>query len=247
MRAKSNHVLQIIVIIGAPFALAFGLPMSAAPSSVNSIFNSLVLFSFLLGFYLNRALERRKQVTNSVEVELARLRRIWNIAHSLDDPQFREKISPALREFHQAVGADLPKYKNTLETYRVVSEMVYRYAPATRRDEQLWGDLLTTTREIALERRPLERALETRLTRRAWAVFGFIGLSVVALLLLNRGHDGLTRLSVALTVAGIFAAIDLLYRTDRMSQVEIERLQNLYLHNLPQADELFAQRTSLTR
>lgn len=233
MRLQFGDAIRVCAFLGTPFALSFGLPLVDGPSSTSSIFNSLLLFSFLLGFFLNRSLERRRQIVNSIEIELARLRRIWNITHAMTDVSLRDKLTPFLQTYHEKVAKDLLAYKDTLDAYRDVSLTVYGYEPTVRRDEMLWSDLLSTTRDLALERRPLERALETNLAGRAWAAVGFMAFSAIGLLLVNRGQPGLTRFSVGLTIAGILAALDLLHRLDRLSPKFIGHLQDLYRQNVP--------------
>jgi len=225
---------RIAAFMAVAFALSYGLPLGAHADSSSSVFNALLLFSFLSGFFINRALERRKRLRTAVEVELTRLRRLYNISASLDDRAWGSRLHRALLGYHRHVGADLMAYAKARDEYRELAMTVYRFAPATERDRALWHDMLQTTRDIALERRPLERSLAGGLQAQGWAVYLTIAGSAGVLMLLNRGH-GFTAFSVGLTLAGLMAVADLLYRTDRLARPEIGKLEETYRVNVPDA------------
>lgn len=231
MRLKLSDLIRLGLIVTFSFALSYGLPPVGTAKSVTSVFNMLLLFSFLIGFFINRALERRKTVVNGIEVELSRLRRIFNLSKRVSQRDWAAPVREALRKYHAQVAKDLFAYAAALEDYRVVASMVYDYAPATDKDRIVFADLLQTTRDIALERRPLERSLDSKIPGYGWAVTVLIVVGVVSLLLMNRG-DGLTDFSVGATLAGLFAVLDLLYRTDRFSPEEVDRFQRLYRDNV---------------
>ena len=233
MRFRLADLYRLAGITLCSFFLAYRFPPIGGASSVTSIFNNLLLFSFLIGFSINRALERRKTIYNGIEIELSRLRRVYNFCDRVSDQDWGRKMHQALLTYHHQVGEDLFAYKKALDDYRVITKLVYGFEPRTRKDEILFADLLHVTRDIALERRPLERALGSRLWGYSWAVMLIIIASVFALLLANRGQ-GMTHWSVGLTMTGILAVMDLLRSTDRLSKEEIERLQRLYRENVPE-------------
>ena len=232
MRLRLSDVARFALLAGLAFALAYGLPRFGGSSSVTSVYNMLLLFSFLVGFFINRALERRKAIWNGAEVELSRLRRIYNFCGCVSDAEWGKRLHQALVKYHLQVGADLFAYPEALDDYRAVAQMIYHYEPKTARDAIVFNDLLETTRDIALERRPLERSLDNRLPAQSWMVIGFIVAAVFVLLLMNRGQ-GMTAFSVSLTMTGILAVLDLLWRTDAISKEEVASLQRLYRDNVP--------------
>ena len=231
MRLKTSDLIRLAVIAAASFALSYGLPPVGTGKSVTSVFNMMFLFSFLMGFFINRALERRKTVVNGIEVELSRLRRIFNLSKRVSRPDWAPPMHAALKKYHAQVARDLFAYPEALEDYRVVASMVYDYVPADEKDKIVFADLLQTTRDIALERRPLERSLDSRIPGYGWAVTVLILVGLGLLLLMNRG-DGLTDFSVGATLTGLLAVIDLLYRTDRFAPEEVDRFQALYRDNV---------------
>jgi hypothetical protein len=234
MKDALRAAARIAVFLAVAFAFSFGLPTYAGPSSASSVFNTLLLFSFLAGFFINRALERRKTLRTSVETELSRLRRLYNFSVSVDDRAWGVELHKRLAAYHHRLGGDLFAYRHGRDDYRLVTQWVYTFAPKTERDGILFHDLLSTTRDIGLERRPLERSLDGGLTAQAWAVFLMIAGSVVALVLLNRGN-GMTEFSAGLTAAGILAVVDLMRSTDRLTKKEIGELQTMYRENVPAA------------
>lgn len=230
----AGDVLRVVGIAALCQAIAHALPRLTGESSVSSVFNMLLLFSFLSGFFINRALERRKTLMTAVEVELSRLRRLYNFREVVSDAVWGMRLRETLDAYHAMLAEDLLAYGKARDLYRTVAQHVYRFDPKTRRDELLFEDLLHTTRDIALERRPLERAIDTRMSGYGWAVYLMIAASVGILLLLNRGN-GLTPLSVGLTLAGVTAVVDLLYRTDRLSPSEVRSVEEMYRQNPPEA------------
>src|SRR3989344_745388 len=231
MRLKSSDLIRLGVIVAASFSLSYGLPPIGTGKSVTSVFNMLLLFSFLVGFFINRALERRKTVVNGIEVELSRLRRIYNLSKRVSQSEWAPPMHAALRKYHVQVARDLFAYAEALEDYRVIASMVYDYVPVTEKYRGVFADLLQTTRDIALERRPLERSLDSRIPGYGWAVTILIVIGVGLLLLMNRG-DGLTAFSVGATLTGLISVLDLLFRTDRFAPEEVARFQKLYRDNV---------------
>lgn len=225
-------VARIAAFLAAAFAFSYGLPRHAGPSSASSVFNTLLLFSFLAGFFINRALERRKTLRTAVDVELSRLRRLYNFSVTVDDRAWGLELHKRLLAYHLRLADDLFAYRDGRDDYRLVAQWIYGFSPASNRDCILFHDLLSTTRDIALERRPLERALEGGLAAQSWAVILMIAASVVTLVMINRGN-GMTEFSAGLTAAGILAVLDLLRGTDRLSIKEIAGQQAMYRENVP--------------
>lgn len=223
---------RIAAFLVVAFALSFGLPLQEGPSSASSIFNTLLLFSFLAGFFINRALERRKTLRTAVETELSRLRRLYHFSVSVDDRAWGTELHRRLSVYHHRLAEDLLSYRVGRNDYRLVIQWIYSFAPKSERDGILFHDLLSTTRDIALERRPLERALVGGLSAQSWAVFLMIAATVIVLVLINRGND-VTEFSAGLTTAGVLAVLDLLRSTDRVSKGEIAELQAMYRENVP--------------
>ncbi len=223
---------RIAVFLAVAFAASYGLPRHVGPSSSMSVFNILLLFSFLAGFFINRALERRKTLWTAVEVELSRLRRLYNFSMTIGDRAWGEELRCRLSVYHRHLSENLSSYGHGSDDYRAVAQWIYGFAPENDRDRILFHDLLQTTRDIALERRPLERALGGGLQAQSWAVLLMIAGSVVTLLMLNRGN-GLTEFSAGLTAAGVLAVLDLLRTTDCLSKKEIAGLQAMYRENVP--------------
>jgi hypothetical protein len=232
MKEAYKAAARIAVFLAVAFAFSFGLPLYHGPSSTSSVFNTLLLFSFLAGFFINRALERRKTIRTSIETELARLRRLYNFSISLDDRAWGVELHHRLAAYHRRLAENLFLYRDGRDDYRLVVQWIYSFAPNSERDRILFHDLLATTRDIGLERRPLERSLDGGLSAQSWAVFLMIAASVVVLVLLNRGN-GMTEFSSGLTAAGIIAVLDLLNSTDRVSKEEIAGLQQMYRDNVP--------------
>src|SRR5687768_11016803 len=111
---------RIAVFLAAAFAASYGLPRSTGPSSASSVFNTLLLFSFLSGFFINRALERRKTLRTAIETELSRLRRLYNFSVSVDDRAWGLELHRRLLAYHRRLSDDLFAYHDGRDDYRLV-------------------------------------------------------------------------------------------------------------------------------
>lgn len=226
------HALRFSVILLAAFLVSFALPPIGWGASPGAIVPVFVLVSLLLGFFIDRAIERKQTINQKVAIELSRARRLFHLVENISDARFRKQIQSATVAYGQAVADQFLVHSKTSESFRALTHLIYGYAPKTKADDLLFSDLLQTTREMALERQQLEQALESGLTPSSWIVVLVSGAFASTLLLLSRFEGAFSPLGCAFVIATLLLALDLLWRTDRLSKSEIRRYSEQYRQNI---------------
>ena len=231
MDVRFSDVVRFCGIIALVFALTAlpSLPFQAAPAAIVDV---MVLFAFLSGFFINRALERKHVISRAVSVELSRLRRIHHLSEVVSDQKWAGRVRASVGAYHESLGKNFLAHKTTSERFRGISHLIYGYKPKTEKDRVLFADLLATVKDVALERQQLEQALSGGMSWYSWAVMTTNAFCAVVLLLLNRFESQFSPLASAFVIAGILLALDLLARTNSLSSWEIAAYQRQYQRNV---------------
>ena len=230
---RPAELLRLLLILCFSFALSFLMPPLALRASTGVVVATLVLFSFLLGFFVNRALERKQLISRGVSLELLHLRRIYHLCENISDRKLSALVFSHLAKYHHAVGRSFLSHAQTAECFRNVSHQIYAFKPKTRRDEILFSDLLQTVRDLALARKQIEEALANRLSVYSWMVMLTNAGFGVTLLLVNRFEMQYSPLGGAFLISSMLLSVDLLVRTDRISKIEVHAFEDTYRHNVP--------------
>ena len=225
--------LRILVILGFSFGLSYLLPPLSLSASTGVVVATLVLFSFLLGFFINRALERKQMISRGTSLELLYLRRVYNICENISDKQWVESAFTSLSDYHAAVSKLFLSHAATIENFRKVSHLIYGFQPKTRKDDMVYSELLKTMRDLSFERQHIEQALVNRLSGFSWMVMLINAGSSIFLLLIKLFEPQYSPLGCALLVASILLSLDLLIRTEHLSSKEIQSFEIAYRKNLP--------------
>ncbi len=227
------ELIRIVFILGIAFSSSFLFPPVALSASTGTIVATLVLFAFLLGFFINRALERKQMISRCVSLELLHLRHTYHLCENVQDKNFAKRIIIALTGYQSAVGRSFLSHAKTGESFRKVSHLIYSYKTKSDKDEILFADLLNTVREVALERQQIEQALANKLSGYSWVVMLTNAISAVVLLLVNRFEPQYSPLGCAFLISSILLSLDLLLRTDQLSKSEIKAFETAYRFNIP--------------
>ncbi|MBI4457454.1 hypothetical protein HY633_00635 [Candidatus Uhrbacteria bacterium] len=228
-----KDILRFAPIVTAAFAATYALPVFDTTSSTSSLLHVFLIFSFLLGFFINRALERRLTLRTAVNVELTRLRRLHHLTEQMSDAVWKETVQSGLRHYQTTVAKDLSGHSKLLTVFREFTHVIYDFRPADRREEILFQEMLSTSKEIALERPRIDQSLNGKQSFYSWLVLYTIAGFEIVLLLLNRGQQGLTDFSIGATITGVLITIDLLHQTDRVSRTELAEIEERYRKNIP--------------
>ena len=222
-----------IVLTGFLLPVVFPIVPEASGSGSNLV-HMMLLFSLLVGFLINRAIERKQTISSSVAIELSKLRRVYHIGEELARGAARKRLFASLAAYQRTMAkAFLGPV--TAKAFRDMTHGVYGLEPRDLREQALFADLLDTTRCIALERQRRETAVEGGLSWYSWLVIAAYAVFIILLLLWNREESGFSAISVGATVTGVLLVLDLLYRLDRFSAEEAAQVMARFARNAPHA------------
>lgn len=225
--------LRFTTIMMASFLLAIFFPfVNNQTDSSGNIIHPMLIFSLLITFLINRALERKKTISLSVSTELTRLRRIHHITEGIKDNAWKEKIFMAINNYQEVMSNNFFDFQNTLRPFRIITHLIYNYNPKNNHENLLLNDLFESTRELALERQKREVNTKSGLVWYSWLVMTTYALMLILLLLSNRQSPNFSVVSVGSTIAGILIVMDYLYRLNRFSKYDTDLLQQEYKQNL---------------
>lgn len=226
-------IFRFLVILVVAFLLPIVFPaIPAAAGSGNNLVHMMLVFSLLIGFLINRALERKQTISTSVAVELSRLRRIQHMSEGMKDASWKKQLQAAMKAYYKKVSENFLARDEALGHFRALTHPIYQYKPKDRHEELALEDMLQSTREIALERQRGQQALQAGLSWYSWLVMLTYAALIIFLLLGNRADPGFSVLSVGATTAGILIVLDLLYRLNQLSKEEREKIQTMYKKNV---------------
>lgn len=235
MRLTTLIIIRYIVILISAAAVSFLVP--SIPQKSVGLVPVAVLFTFLVTFLVNRTMDRKRALASSVAIELSRLRRIKHLAENVTDGIWKKKINDALTRCQAKLGENFLAYEEALGSFRDLTHLIYAYEPKDRREEILLADLLSTTRDLALERQRISTYLADHLLPTSWLTLGLVAFFFVIMLLMGR-TDGLwSHLEIAMAIAAALLSLDFLYQRDRYSPQEVVRFQTLYQKNIAKTRE----------
>lgn len=224
-------LLRFVAIVVFAYALTFLIPSLPSFGSA-TIIPQLLLYSFLLGFLVNRCLLRKQTLFASAAVELSRLRRLHHLVEFLKNKTWAKQFQQTLNEYLKLSVHSLVSNGKMDEVFRKMTHLIYRYKPTTKHEELLYQDLLESTRELALERQRFHTAFSNGLSWYSWLVIIMNAFFVSCLLLANRQVANFSSLAVFAALIGVFITFDLLIQTNRLSKSEMQKIQNGYKKNL---------------
>lgn len=226
------EILRFAIIVAVAYLLCYQLPPLPYEPAPNATVETMVVFAFLIGFFIDRALARKQTIQRAVLVELSSLRRIHHLCENVSNRAWAKKIEKALAAYHSSLSKNFLAHRETKKRFREISHLIYKYKPKGTTDTLILTDLLSTSRDIALERQQLEQALSNGLSWQSWAVMLTNAISAGFLILLNRSEPGFTQLSATFLMTSVLLVLDLLRQTDGLSVSEVARYQNAYKTNV---------------
>jgi hypothetical protein len=138
-----------------------------------------------------------------------------------------------LDEYQSAVSTFFLMRAETVNHFRDLSHLIYSFNPKTFKDQLIYSDLLKTLRDLALERQQIEQAFMNRVSvYSCMVILTNAGFGII-LLLSNRFEPSFSPLGSAFLISSILLSLDLLLRTDQLSQSEVTAFKAAYRSNLP--------------
>lgn len=229
MTLRFIDIVRLIFILLVAFGLTLFLPITKPIGEIGMI-PVMLIFSFLVVFLVNRAMERKRQLSISIAIERSRLRRIRHLTEKFASKKWRKDIYKALVSYQKKVADNFLEYDAAGKEFRGVTHLIYGFKPRNNYEEVIMEDLLDSTRELALQRQYIGQHLNGKLLPSSWLVLFAVAFLMILNLLLNR--DGNTYISSGLGISAILVAIDFLRQKNKLSRFEIEFFQSLYKENI---------------
>ena len=231
MNKNTYEAIRIAFILFFAFFISYFLPRTGL-SNPGTIVPQTVLFSFLLGFFINRSIQRKQSLSQGISIELASLRHVHHVSEGLRSASFVKNVLNAIKKYHASMSAYFPNSEKANEAFRHMTHLVYLFRPVDSKDVPVYMDILSTTKELALERQRILTSLNASLSSYSFIMIAIAAFFVVVLSLALRDAGGTSHFGCAAIISGILIAMDLLRLTDRLSESLIEKYKNLYMMNM---------------
>lgn len=225
-------IIRYGAILIISFGLAYFLPISTNPAATIALVPTIVIFSLLGAFLINRAIDRKRMLSSSIALELSRLRRMNHLAEGMDDAAWKKLLRKAVTAYQMKLGDNFRSYADSSSAFRTLTHLVYRYEPKNRYEELIIQDLLHTTRDLALERQHIEQGLERHLSWYSWVIIVTLAIFAAMLFLKTRTIAPWAAENAGIGIASVLLILDLLKHVDMLSSKEITAFERMYQKNI---------------
>lgn len=215
------------------FILAWLVPFSGGSATLAAA--AAVAAALLLAAVYVRALRRRDDLMEATGLELNKVRRLYHLGKNLGSDRHRQWFT----ELHGFVYGYLTafdkltfgRYQETNGHFRKLSYHLYQIPElATEKERVLYRDLLEAAGTVASARQRIQELWNGALPPRSW--HGLLVLSAFAAAAVLSATGPADRLTTALLLAVIGAAIAIVRDADRFGGLAEENLSRKYVENL---------------
>jgi hypothetical protein len=221
-----------ILLLGVLITLYFPTFEFVSSASLSSSTIVVILFVFLTGFLINRAIERIRSLNSSVSIELTRLRRIAHLVDNLPGrKKWKQSLHKAVVNYLETVAAkDFQDYKEAHHKFREITHEVYSFTPKTKKEELVLNELFEITRELAFERQQISNLIHSNIsvyTKSAATFVAFIGI----VQLLGARAEPETIFFIAGSVSSLLLILDIFFNLDILGKADRNQLSDKYKKN----------------
>jgi hypothetical protein len=224
--------ITLVLVAGAGATLVQRADLDTAIFSDVSIW----IYALLIAFLIDKALIRKNDLRENINIELARLRHIHHISEQLG-PKVAKEIDRHLNTYQRTLGEHILGYHQANLEFRSLSHAIYSYTPKTKKETLLYTDLLQTLQDLTLGRQHIQYSLANHLNVYYW----FLITLVLFGMLLNI-FTPTTNLSIStqylltwFTLLICLIPMEMLYKSDTHSLIGVKRYEQAYLKNRPTA------------
>ena len=202
---------------------------------MQSVIPIAVFLVFILVFLMNNAVIRNQELRRNTNLELSRIRRI----HHLTEKMSGAKKTKWAKDVHTEINNYLDffkqysfaEYERGRGPFRGITHAVYSFKPKTRREEIIFAEFLSTTRELAATRQNIASLLRQRISAYRWVVLLTIEVLVIFSLMLAQGSSLDAFLANTALIATILIVTSLIWEMDDYSPSELAQFADLYVKN----------------
>lgn len=197
-----------------------------------------IIFAMIITFFISNAVARYNSLSDTVSVELNKLRRIHHLARAFSRsenqiPWFdlvREAIESYLHSFEVL---PFERYDDTNEMFRRITQQLYGFDKiSSKKGELLFAELMTISGQASEARQKIHALRVERMGMWAWGVIGSIAVALIGVTLISYGDDLINRYIAAIVVAIVLLLVDFVYMVDTMKVLDNKRFTKKYVDNI---------------
>ena len=234
---KTIFRLGLVVIV--PIAVLLLVPVYGQSGQPRFDLPVAFLVSLTLILLIHQAVEKRRRLLQTINLELNKLSRVYHLSRNLsetDTQRYRGWFTELHGNLYRYLSAfserDFGYYEETNSEFRELSYHVYK-VPELRssKEEALYDDLLRTVAKVAESRQQIKESKDARMSIYVWMVVLLlvVGLGISAWL--STIDVWTSRLAAGVTLAGFLVMIDLLYEVDTLAS-EYRPIAQRYVDNI---------------
>jgi hypothetical protein len=224
--------IRLIFMIGVAYFLVQYFPLSEVPASQfeNSPVSSIVLFVFLAGFLITRAIDRKRKLRFSASMELSRLRRIGHLTEQVPKHKtWVKEVAKYLKAYVRTVGKnDFLAYPDLQKDFRKLSHTIYNFNPKTAKDRILYDEFLDVMKDAAFHRQQVILHMHSNISPYIWLGTAILlVINVWSALLMQEPYFASFVFTFS-AVLGLIIVFDILVKLDFLHRFERRDYQVWY-------------------
>jgi hypothetical protein len=232
-------VVRLALISVACFSLVYLLPAMSVEGDFRLDIVPAGLAAIVLGFLIYHAADRRRQLLQTVNLELNKLRRVYHLSKNLSDVD-AQRYRGWFTELHGNLYAymsgfgerDFGRYEDSNKDFRSLSYHIYK-VPELRsnKEESLYDELLRTIATVAEARQQIKEAKDSRLSAYVWLIILLLVLNVAVTVWLSTSPTLISFVVSGVTIISFLFAVDLLWEVDTLAS-ERKDIAQRYVDNI---------------
>lgn len=196
------------------------------------------LFGLLVALFIFNAQQRYNTLSESVAIELNKLRRIHHLARAFSRsenqiPWFdlvREAIESYLHAFEVI---PFKRYDETNEMFRRITQQLYGFDKiSSEKGKLLFAELMTISGQATEARQKIHGLRGERMSVWSWGALIIIGGILCVLALFSYGDTFVDRMIAASVVAAVLLLIDCVRMFDSMRIIDNKKFTKKYVDNI---------------
>lgn len=232
-------IIRLVLIAVVSYLLVLLLPEMSRAGSARVDTVPAILTAVVIGFLIFHAADKRRNLLQTVNLELNKLRRIYHLSKNLtnvDNQRYRSWFTVLHRNLYQYMNGfserDFSRYEDSNKDFRELSYHIYMIPDLrSNKEESLYDELLRTIAIVAESRQQIKQSQDSRLSAYAWVIVLLLVLNVLVAAWLSTSDMDVSKLATALVFMGFLFAVDLLWEVDTLSS-ERKEIANRYVENI---------------